>query len=236
MPRGVAVLLTVGACSGDAPVPVTSDQVDATSSAASPTTQGRMPAPPRRPKGRGQVIRELAGVTIGAPIETALETVMGDSKSYKENALETERKEWADLGYHVESEMPFLVGFDRAYTFDTPRVPIYMLFARSGKVVLIRASSYVTNEESQRSVRIVDGCGLNSPSVCTELTFLDPALVQSQPMFGRDIHHWLQHGVSMTVEGGSVRVIDVYGDLDPDAQSRMDEELRKPTPAPVYYD
>lgn len=175
-------------------------------------------------------------MAIGDPIDAALQTIMGDSKAYKTNDVTAERTEWTQLGYHVASEMPFLVGFDTAYTFDTPRVPIYMLFARAGKVVLIRASSYVTNDEAKRKVRIADGCGLDSPGVCTELTFLDPALVQSQPMFGRDLHHWPQHGVSMTVESGAVRVIDVYGDVAPDDQARIETELRKPTPEPTYYE
>lgn len=187
------------------------------------------------------MIRELAGVAIGDPIDKTIRTVMGDpaattSRNYRENAFEKEISEWRELGYHVEGELPFLVGFDKAYTFDAPRIPIYMVFTKGDRVVLIRASAYVANEEEQRKIRIVDGCGLNSAGVCTELTFLDPALVQSQPSFGREVHHWLQHGVSMTVESGTVRVIDVYGDIDPLAQEKMEVELRKPTPMNTYYE
>ncbi|MFO0614024.1 MAG: hypothetical protein U0414_15635 [Polyangiaceae bacterium] len=176
----------------------------------------------------------MAGVAIGDPIAKAIEVVMGSSTNFKSNAYVQELNEWRDLGYHTETEVPFLLGFDHAYTFDTPRVPIYMLFTKDDRVVLIRLSSYVTTEEEQRKIRIVDGCGLNSASVCTELTFLDPALVRPEPMFGREVHHWLQHGVSMTVEGGTVRLIDVYGDVEPDAQAKMEVELKKPEPPGQY--
>lgn len=241
MPRGVAILLVVSGCSV-AP-PTTPEQIEPpTIGSAAPrgphdSASPRGPDSPRtRPKPRGQVVRDLAGVTIGQPIDAAIQTIMGDSKAFKTNDAGTERNEWKQLGYHVESEIPFLVGFDTAYTFDTPRVPIYMLFAKDGKVVLIRASAYVTTDEEKRKVRIADGCGLDSPTVCTELTFLDKAIVQSQPYFGRDLHHWPQHGVSMTVENDGVRLIDVYGDIEPSEQARMEIELRKPVPEPTYYE
>lgn len=225
-----ALLVGAGCASAVAPPGVDIDGQGTVESTSKPTTTTTRSTHPTRPRSGGLVVRELAGVTVGEPIDQAIAKVTDASNPMRENPVEKERGEWEELGYQPNQELPFLLGFDTAYTFDAPRVPIYMLFAKDGRVALIRASAYVSTTEEHRKVRIVDGCGLDSPSVCTELTFLDPALVQQQPSFGREVHHWLQHGVSMTVEAGAVRVIDVYGDLAPDVEARVADVLRKATP------
>ena len=179
-------------------------------------------AAPRRARGADESVNGLLGVFVGEPIDAAIAKIGGETKI---NDLETERREWVELGYEPDDELPFTVGFDEAVTFDQPELPVYMLFGKDGWVALIRFSAYVATPDRAKRAAIGNGCGLLSPPPCIERAFGEGFLRELVPAHDREVHHYLSSGVSVTVEADAIRVIDVYGPLGPEAIDRVKRGL-----------
>lgn len=183
---------------------------------ASSSTAVRRSRPPA-------VIGELLGLHVGEPLEKVVAAVGGPSRA---NDFETERNEWLELGYDTSSELPFLIGFDRAVTFDAPGLPVYMVFAKDGLVTLIRFSSYVVPPEVARKLTLDERCGLLSAPDCVERAFGQGFLDEEKPLFARTVHHYTQLGFSVTLEEDAVRVVDIYGALPQESLRRVERGIK----------
>jgi|GEM_PF-3729935 len=219
MPRLASVLLLAAAPACAPIVPAESQ---------TPARVVRMPAPPTAvPAAAVEAPADdaspeihpldLAGLHPGMHVGL-LRAILGEEDHVE--TFEDARASWSAQGYHLDSQIEFLVGFDTILSFNdaSPKVdpPVWNVYVRDSIVTLLKFTRYVQGKRPVGEYGFPPSCFLDGDPSGIARTFGAGGLVIPDAEHHSESHHYLERGITIVVKENVIAVFDLYEPMSGD--------------------